>query len=123
MYFSRYSETDIRASHCFQCAVQSSLESNAGICDLDTELETFIERQGKSVVPIDGDGHCMVRAWYTGLFLAGCDSWTFEELINDAVSELLRYPNLYKLSGSYGEELKNILKCKNYMSDAVDAVP
>ncbi len=72
---------------------------------------------------VDGDSYCLIRAMHTSLFLQDVSTWSFEQLLNSACDELLKFPMTYMLQTGYEEEIAQFRHNANYMSNTMDMMP
>lgn len=108
---------------CMACAVEASSRANTWHQALDKQLHDYLATNGKEVVTVEGDGYCMVRSFWAALCIEG-NEYTFEELLNLAITELKNFGSFYNLwdTTKCRVELDRYAANGNYMCDAVDSI-
>ena len=88
-------------------------------------LNTYLLEHNLSLIDIESDGYCVVRAWTTGMFLLpnGNNDWQFHDLLNAACQAVIDVPILYDVPVTYQDELRHYLESADYMSDTLDILP
>ena len=111
----------VQEGNCYWCAIHKSNESVKRLQELDNLLCQLIGSQGKEIVEIPSDGHCLPKSFCMALNIAGLD-YQYIELLERAVQEMKAFPTVYMLLGNYEEELDNFVKNRNYAAPVVDSL-